>query len=652
MFTLVAPIRNWLVASVAAFAMLAGTAQAANFEFNYTDPAGQGIFDPVLGADRRAALEYAGAIWGSLIRSAYAGETIHVNAQFQAMPLTSTTLASASPDLFYGNFAANYPRVVIDDNHYPKALASHLHEADIEPGRNDITINFNSNVGTPGGALANFSFYYGTDALPPTANGQDFVSTAVHELGHGLGFFASFRSDGSYGVFGDGTYDPGDDVSGFKTIYDHFVWYVSQDGFFNGYLTNGDQSRIASALVSNRLSWSGNSGTAANGGTQPKLFAPNPFSAGSSISHVDQATLPNDLMTPSSNNGGYIPSAIDRGILTDMGWDISLAAATRTWTGQGADNVWATGNNWSSNSMPLGGDSVVFGASPQTDVAVHYGGAVLAREQTQVLASLTFAAGAPSHTLHYRNWTRTYFQGAGILTNSANPQTIILESSLEVSYEGKSAAEMTFVGSASAGGVAYQLHGGSTSIAGGPLPQVPLFFDRRPGASVTFNDNSSAGSGSFDIEGGSGDGGPNATITFRHNSLAGTAQFSVRAGHIGPSLPLGTSAGGIGGQINFYEQSTAAAAHIRNYGEDEYPGLGGGLTQFFNQSSAGAPKLKTSRQRTPVGWADRPGFSIAPPPAWRRSRTTVDPASTREAKQNFSTIAPRIPPSSPMRAPM
>ena len=88
------------------------------------------------------------------------------------------------------------------------------------------------------------------------------------------------------------------------------------------------------------------------------------------------------------------------------------------------------------------------------------------------------------------------------------------------------------------------------------------------------------------MEGGSGNGGQAAEVQFRNNSSAASAEFTVHGGHIGLSLPAGTSASGYGGQVTFYDQSSAGTAHIRNYGEDEYHGGTGAYTQFFDSSTA------------------------------------------------------------------
>src|SRR5262245_12358172 len=70
------------------FLLWAPRIHAIDFKFVYIDPPNTGFFDPVLGAQRRAAIERAGAIWGSLLQSSYEGETIVVYPQFDPDPKT------------------------------------------------------------------------------------------------------------------------------------------------------------------------------------------------------------------------------------------------------------------------------------------------------------------------------------------------------------------------------------------------------------------------------------------------------------------------------------------------------------------------------------------------------------------------------------
>jgi hypothetical protein len=89
-----------------------------------------------------------------------------------------------------------------------------------------------------------------------------------------------------------------------------------------------DSARGA-ALVSNviggpsNLFWNGTNGVAGNAGTKPTIFAPNPYKPGSSISHLDESVHGAELMSPSYSGPDHIPSAIEIGMLADMGWNMS-----------------------------------------------------------------------------------------------------------------------------------------------------------------------------------------------------------------------------------------------------------------------------------------------------------------------------------------
>ena len=57
--------------------------QAATLVPNYSlDGANEGFNDPTLGAQRKAAFEYALGLWSAVLGDAYTGETIVVDAQF------------------------------------------------------------------------------------------------------------------------------------------------------------------------------------------------------------------------------------------------------------------------------------------------------------------------------------------------------------------------------------------------------------------------------------------------------------------------------------------------------------------------------------------------------------------------------------------
>jgi hypothetical protein len=170
--------------------------EAGNFnaEVSYTDGGGVGFNDPTLGAQRKAALEAAVAAWGSILGSAV---TVHVEAAFRSLTCSEDggTLASAGPDFVYKDFAGGIPGIW-----YAGTLAESLAGSDLsatnDPGAGvaDLSISFNSEIDNE--CLgAGSMYYYGLDNNLP-AGGISFVSVAMHEIGHGLGFlgFTTLRT--------------------------------------------------------------------------------------------------------------------------------------------------------------------------------------------------------------------------------------------------------------------------------------------------------------------------------------------------------------------------------------------------------------------------------------------------------------------------
>jgi autotransporter-associated beta strand protein len=562
--------RGIAIAAALWCALLSGRdARAVVFEFIYTDPGGTGFTDPIFGPQRRAALEHAGAIWGSLIPSAYAGEVITVGASYADFDGNSFAAAS-SPYL--------YPAPTRPVTHFPKALANHLSGFDVDPDKDEITIKFNSDY-------PDSAWYYGLDGNPGSMQ-YDYVSTALHEIGHGLGFDGTFRADGGYASFGDRRYDPDEEISGWPIIYD---WFVTR-GPNGTLLFDLPRDQRAAALAGDNLYWSGTQATAAQG-SPVQLYAPLTYDDGSTLSHVDDA-FSTALMRPAASLGeaGHTPLDFERAMLRDMGWNIAVAPANLAWSGLGADNSWTTATNWVGAAIPRGGDSISFGPSPQTDVAVLYDGESFG-QQYLFLNTLNFAADASVYTLRFKPRTNTRFSGTaagtGIINFSSQTHQIILESSFRDGlWVPPLAAKMTFSGGAIAGNSDYLLRGGGTTIAGGPPPHIPHYFEHQPGASITFENNSSAGTASFVIEGGAGDGGPNAQVTFRNDANAGAAEFRTKGGLLGPSLPLGSVAVGFGGQILFEDVAKAGGATLHNEGQAEYFNGAGGFTLFTDSSTA------------------------------------------------------------------
>ena len=233
-----------------------------------------------------APLEYAVDIWSFYLQSEI---TIWIEANwgFQA----DNVLASAGPVTIHENF----PGAPLNNRYYPAPLANALAVSDLTPGTPDISITFGDDI----------SWYYGTNGNPYNSS-YDFVTVALHEIGHGLGFIGSANHDGNSGYIG---------WNGTPYIWDTFI--INSSGTHAINLPNGSTA-LGNFLTSDDLWWDGESNA--------RIFAPSSWNGGSSFSHLKENTYGsggiNSLMTPYINNGEAIhdPGPIALSMLEEMGW--------------------------------------------------------------------------------------------------------------------------------------------------------------------------------------------------------------------------------------------------------------------------------------------------------------------------------------------
>jgi len=250
--------------------------------------------------EAEAAFQSAVDTWSEILIS---DVTIEVFASFT--PLASNVLGSAGPTSAVT--FSDVPDGLFTETFYPQALANSLVGVDTSPNV-DIVARFNSN----------FDWYFGTDGNTP-ANKVDFASVVLHELCHGLGFLGAFAvTNGEGGL-----------TLPFPFAYDQFtkfrgIYPIVKTEFFDISFT----PTLAEALTSDDVSFAGpNTFFPASG--QAKLFAPNPFRAGSSYSHEDEDEFPTGsgvLMTPAFASGESVaePDDITLGIMADMGWELNF----------------------------------------------------------------------------------------------------------------------------------------------------------------------------------------------------------------------------------------------------------------------------------------------------------------------------------------
>ncbi len=284
-----------IVAVVCAHSMLFSyRAEGLDLRVNYVDDADEGFYDPNLGSLRRGAFQFAVDYWSNTLAG-----TARVIVNVAMNPLggsgTSALLASTRASTIHRNFSGAKRNVW-----YGAALANQLAHADLN-GQNDaeMEVVFNGDVDNPE-VLGSINWYYGLDGKPDVDT--DFVTVALHELGHGLGFFSLFTR-------------PADRFpNDLPSIFDLMLFRPGVGGFG----TMLDSERVAASVFGD-LEW--NSPRVRAIIPTALVFAPRVFRSGSSIGHWDDS-LAGELMTSSYQVPQHDPGLLIPALL-DMGWRLA-----------------------------------------------------------------------------------------------------------------------------------------------------------------------------------------------------------------------------------------------------------------------------------------------------------------------------------------
>ncbi len=156
-------------------------------------------------------------------------------------------------------------------------------------------------------------WYYGLDANPPI-NGIDFVTTVLHEIGHGLGFQ-------SFVNLATGEKFAGLDDTFMRNLENHATGELYPD------MTNSE--RVEASVAGSDLHWVGtnviNSSNGLTSGRHPsghvEMFAPDPQRPGSSVSHSSTSLFPNELMEP-FDTGADHGTGLTVPLFQDLGWSV------------------------------------------------------------------------------------------------------------------------------------------------------------------------------------------------------------------------------------------------------------------------------------------------------------------------------------------
>lgn len=294
MHTFVAPPRH-----------LASRAHCAEFEFSYFGgPPPQQVQD---------GLQYAADIWSSLLVS---NVTIKVNVVYISWRALGTAIASP---------IRNFPGAPDTSVWYPFALADAITGIDQRPGEDDMTIFLDNSA----------NWYFGLDGNVP-AGQTDFVSVALHELGHGLGFTSLANkpmNEGSFGMISAADLGlpalPFPPLEGRSGIFDKQLIHGPSGLFLTdtSFFANPSQ-QLGDFFTGGQVFLTGTNVLAANTNQTAKIHAVAPFSFGTTMTHLDEALYPsgdtNTLMSPFIGNAEatHHPGPIVLGLFQDLGWEL------------------------------------------------------------------------------------------------------------------------------------------------------------------------------------------------------------------------------------------------------------------------------------------------------------------------------------------
>lgn len=154
---------------------------------DFSDDAGTGFHDAVLGEMRQTALQFVVDTWQRILGSAV---TVNVETWFEEQTCSpdGAVLASAGPRFVFRDTVGAQPGLWYTGPLAESLAGANLSTADDpDPAAADLVILFNSAIDNDCRGTGQPGFYYGLDGNAP-AGQSSFVTVALHELGHGLGF--------------------------------------------------------------------------------------------------------------------------------------------------------------------------------------------------------------------------------------------------------------------------------------------------------------------------------------------------------------------------------------------------------------------------------------------------------------------------------
>jgi hypothetical protein len=278
-------------------------AQVNTFSFNINGSVPAGF---------TTALNIAGQKWSNYLQISVPIKVNIFTVNSGLLPFSAITLA---------NGRKNFSNAPMANVLYPTTLANQLAGSETNAGEFDMDIYFN---------LAT-SYYFGTGK--PPANQTDFISTAMHEMGHGLGFYSdgyvNNSGQGSFGNIPPSALFPltpsfpwrGQDTV--PSIFDRYIVRPSGNSLVG--IAAQDSPALGDSIKNGPLYFSGPLyANASHSNTPVRLSGgAGTFTLGVDLLHIHNSYA-NTIMSYYWGSGDTvrIPGPWELGILREIGWNL------------------------------------------------------------------------------------------------------------------------------------------------------------------------------------------------------------------------------------------------------------------------------------------------------------------------------------------
>ncbi len=244
--------------------------------------------------EAKEAFLYALSVWDQKITS-----TIKIRVLAKWENLSNNTLGEGKPAVFYRNFRGT----PISNVFYPVALAEKITGREINKSDEaDIVCSFNKTA----------SWYFGANGQTPASN-YDFITAALHEIGHGLGISGFFKNDNGIAQYSNSSNAP--------AIYDYYILNRENLRISDNSIFPCPSTELTNQLTSNSLNINHVS-KSAQIETIP-VYAPSTWLNGISIYHLKSNQNSEEFMKAYAFKGEAIHKISDGllYVLSEIGWD-------------------------------------------------------------------------------------------------------------------------------------------------------------------------------------------------------------------------------------------------------------------------------------------------------------------------------------------